>query len=151
MNEAIVNYIPKPCTARTDHENYRLAIGNSEIILQRGKDFGKFGKSSKPVLLKNGAEKILTAYGISTRFHLDKAVEEFGDENHQPLFFYRVSAEFYYRDTLITTTFGSANSNETAWAYEQMGRGQRPSKDGSEEKFGRWSDSYCRHWGHLQR
>lgn len=114
MNEAIVNYIPKPCAARTDHENYRLTIGNSEIILQRGKDFGKFGKSSKPVLLKNGAEKILTTYGISTRFHLDKAVEEFGDENHQPLFFYRVSAEFYYRDTLITTTFGSANSNETA-------------------------------------
>lgn len=104
----------QPCTAKTDHENYRLTIGSKSILLRRNTEFGKYGKASKPSLLKAGAEKILLEYGITTKFFIENAVENFGADGSVPFFFYRVRGEFWKGNTLITTTVASANSNETA-------------------------------------
>lgn len=104
----------QPCSAKTDHENYRLTIGSKSILLRRNTEFGKYGKASKPSLLKAGAEKILLEYGITTKFFIENAVEHFGEDGGSPFFFYRVRGEFWKGDTLITTTVASANSNESA-------------------------------------
>ena len=117
MSEAIVksNSVElQPCTAKTDHENYRLTIGSKSILLRRNTEFGKYGKANKPSLLKAGAEKILLEYGITTKFFIENAVEHFGEDGSAPFFFYRVRGEFWKGDTLITTTVASANSNESA-------------------------------------
>ena len=103
-----------PCIAKTDHENYRLNIGNKSILLRRNVDFGRYGKAAKPTILKSGAEKILLEYGITTKFFIENAVEHFGEDGSTPFFFYRIRGEFWKGDTLITTTVASANSNETA-------------------------------------
>lgn len=103
-----------PCIAKTDHENYRLNIGNKSILLRRNVDFGRYGKAAKPTILKSGAEKILLEYGITTKFFIENAVEHFGEDGSAPFFFYRIRGEFWKGDTLITTTVASANSNETA-------------------------------------
>ena len=103
-----------PCIAKTDHENYRLNIGNKSILLRRNVDFGRYGKAAKPTILKSGAEKILLEYGITTKFFIENAVEHFGEDGSAPFFFYRVRGEFWKGDTLITTTVASANSNESA-------------------------------------
>ena len=104
----------QPCSAKTDHENYRLNIGNKSILLRRNVDFGRYGKAAKPTILKSGAEKILLEYGITTKFFIENAVEHFGEDGSAPFFFYRIRGEFWKGDTLITTTVASANSNETA-------------------------------------
>lgn len=104
----------QPCSAKTDHENYRLTIGSKSILLRRNTEFGKYGKANKPSLLKAGAEKILLEYGITTKFFIENAVEHFGEDGSAPFFFYRVRGEFWKGDTLITTTVASANSNESA-------------------------------------
>lgn len=116
MSEAMTttNYELQPCTARTDHENYRLTIGNKSLLLRRNQEFGKYGKANKPSLLKAGAEKILLEYGITTKFFIENAVENFGQDGSEPFFFYRIRGEFWKGDTLITTTVASANSNESA-------------------------------------
>lgn len=103
-----------PCIAKTDHENYRLNIGNKSILLRRNVDFGRYGKAAKPTILKSGAEKILLEYGITTKFFIENAVEHFGEDGSAPFFFYRIRGEFWKGDTLITTTVASANSNESA-------------------------------------
>ena len=37
----------QPCSAKTDHENYRLTIGSKSILLRRNTEFGKYGKANK--------------------------------------------------------------------------------------------------------
>lgn len=114
MSEALTNYEPVAAIVRTDHENYKLTIGNKQILLKRDTDFGKYGKANKPSLLKSGAEKVLMAYGVESRFILEQAVENFGDADTPPLFFYRFRCELWKGEQHITDGYGVANSNESA-------------------------------------
>lgn len=109
---AIQSYTPVGAVVRTDHENYRVTIGNTNLLLRRNIDFGRIPKAQRPSLYKSGAERILMAYGVESKFVLEKAVEEFGDADHAPLFFYRFKCELYKNGQHITDGYGSANSNE---------------------------------------
>lgn len=109
---AIQSYTPVGAIVRTDHENYRVTIGNTNLLLRRNIDFGRIPKAQRPSLYKSGAERILMAYGVESKFVLEKAVEEFGDADHATLFFYRFKCELYKNGQHITDGYGSANSNE---------------------------------------
>ena len=115
MSEALTNYEPVAAIVRTDHENYRVTIGNTNLLLRRNIDFGRIPKAQRPSLYKSGAERILMAYGVESKFVLEKAVEEFGNaDGAMPLFFYRFKCELYKGGQHITDGYGSANSNESA-------------------------------------
>lgn len=110
---AIQSYTPVGAIVRTDHENYRVTIGDTNLLLRRNIDFGRIPKASRPSLYKSGAERILMAYGVESKFVLEKAVEEFGNaDGAMPLFFYRFKCELYKGGQHITDGYGSANSNE---------------------------------------
>ena len=111
---AIQSYTPVGAVVRTDHENYKVTIGDKQLLLRRNIDFGKVPKAKVPSLYKSGAERILMAYGVESRYVLEKAVEEFGDADHTPLFFYRFKCELYKNGQHITDGYGSANSNESS-------------------------------------
>lgn len=112
---AIQSYTPVGAVVRTDHENYRVTIGNTNLLLRRNIDFGRIPKAQRPSLYKSGAERILMAYGVESKFVLEKAVEEFGNtDGAMPLFFYRFKCELYKGGQHITDGYGSANSNETS-------------------------------------
>lgn len=111
---AIQSYTPVGAVVRTDHENYRVTIGNTNLLLRRNIDFGRIPKAQRPSLYKSGAERILMAYGVESKFVLEKAVEEFGDADHATLFFYRFKCELYKNGQHITDGYGSANSNESS-------------------------------------
>lgn len=112
---AIQSYTPVGAVVRTDHENYRVTIGNTNLLLRRNIDFGRIPKAQRPSLYKSGAERILMAYGVESKFVLEKAVEEFGNANGaMPLFFYRFKCELYKGGQHITDGYGSANSNESS-------------------------------------
>lgn len=110
---AIQSYTPVGAVVRTDHENYRVTIGNTNLLLRRNIDFGRIPKAQRPSLYKSGAERILMAYGVESKFVLEKAVEDFGNaDGAMPLFFYRFKCELYKGGQHITDGYGSANSNE---------------------------------------
>lgn len=112
---AIQSYTPVGAVVRTDHENYRVTIGNTNLLLRRNIDFGRIPKAQRPSLYKSGAERILMAYGVESKFVLEKAVEEFGNsDGAMPLFFYRFKCELYKGGQHITDGYGSANSNESS-------------------------------------
>lgn len=118
MENAIQIYQPTPAVVKTDHENYKLTIGENDakkvVTLKRNVDFGKVGKATKPSLYKAGAEKVLMAYGVESKFVLEQAVEDFGNGERAPMFFYRFRCELWKGDQHITDGYGSANSNESA-------------------------------------
>lgn len=118
---AIQSYTPVGAIVRTDHENYRVTIGDTSLLLRRNIDFGRVPKARVPSLYKSGAERILMAYGVESRYVLERAVEEFGDVDHAPLFFYRFKCELYKNGQHITDGYGSANSNEAS-----CGRAAKP-------------------------
>ena len=116
MSEEI--FVPEKALVDSKSTNYKLTIPslNKTVVLKRDVDFGKFGQANKPSLLKAGAEKVLMAYGVESKFVLEQAVEDFGNiaENKPPMFFYRFRCELYWHGQHITDGYGSANSNEAA-------------------------------------
>ena len=61
MSEEIVatgNYSPIGAVVRSDHENYRVQIGDKNLLLRRNIDFGRIPKAAKASLYKSGAERM---------------------------------------------------------------------------------------------
>ena len=117
MSEEIIatgSYSPIGAVVRSDHENYRVQIGDKNLLLRRNIDFGRIPKAAKASLYKSGAERILMAYGVESKFVLEKAVEEFGiDGGKRPFFFYRFRCELYKNGQHITDGYGSASTLES--------------------------------------
>lgn len=102
-------------TVIMDGEDYRIKTPYGETRLERDKDFGVVPGTKQPSLLKAGAEKVVMAYGLFTRFTLETKIERADTEN--PMFFYLVKCELFKpaingREYVFTTGFGSANTNE---------------------------------------
>ena len=72
---AIQSYRPVGAVVRSDHENYKVTIGDKQLLLRRNIDFGKVPKAKVPSLYKSGAELILMAYCFESRYVLEKAVD----------------------------------------------------------------------------
>lgn len=107
---------PLPAIVTASGDNYSVRIPNTDaaLVLVRDTDFGKIPGTSKPCLLKAGAEKILWGYGITTNVTVENAIERYDED---PFFFYRCRCECFKGDLLLTVGYGSANSRE-----RQVGR-----------------------------
>jgi len=85
-------------------------------LLVENHDFGKIpGCGDKPTLLKPGAEKILTALGLSSSYELIEHTEDFKDKG---FFSYTVKCTLEKNGLKITEGLGNANSKEKKWAFE---------------------------------
>lgn len=102
---------PLPAIVTASGDNYEVRIPNTDaaLVLIRETDFGKIPGTSKPTLLKAGAEKILWGYGITTKIEVEHAVEDYGED---PFFYFRCRCECWKGDLLLTVGYGSANSRE---------------------------------------
>lgn len=94
---------PKPRTG-----NYVLSACGHDVQLDRDIHFGKIPGTKTPVLYKAGAERIVWIYGITTRYELEQAIEDY----EKGFFFYRFRCELWKGDMLITMGYGSSNSRE---------------------------------------
>lgn len=84
-------------------------------------DYGKVPGSDKPSLLKPGAEKMTSFFGLSPRFILEEKVEDWtGDEhNGEPFFYYRYKCQLFKGDYIVAEGEGSCNSWEKKYRYRQ--------------------------------
>lgn len=88
--------------------NYAVNVCGREMELSRDVDFGKIPGTKTPVLYKAGAERIVWAYGVETRYSLETAIEDY----ESGFFFYRFKCEFWKNGIHITDGVGSSNSRE---------------------------------------
>lgn len=78
-------------------------------------DYGSLPGYGKPELLKPGAEKLASMFGLSPKYIEEKIIEQWdGDE---PLFFYRYTCQLWRGDRLMGEASGSCNSRESKYRY----------------------------------
>ena len=97
-------------------------VGFVKQIMVDGTDYGKIpGAGDKPTLLKPGAEKLTTFFGLSPSFTLVGSEEDWDGVNHngEPFFYYRYKCELYRNGNLIAGAEGSCNSHESKYRYRK--------------------------------
>ena len=92
-------------------------------IMREGADFGTIPGTNKPTLLKPGAEKLTTFFGLTTRFEIVEKVEDWsgGDHGGEPFFYYWFRASLWRGDRLIAEADGSCNTMESKYRWRWVG------------------------------
>lgn len=116
MSNDIVEYKKPECEIKPHRNNYTVAIGDKKLDLIRNVDFGmilrKDGSpiTNKPTLMKSGASKLLTAFGLT---YLNEVIDscKMHDKGY---FYYEVKTTAYFNGQPVRTGLGSANSSESA-------------------------------------
>lgn len=92
-------------------------------IMKEGDDYGAMPgdtrKDAKKVLLKPGAEKLCSVFGLVPQYIAELEVEDWTGElhGHEPLFYYKYRCVLYRGGRPMGEAIGSANSWETKYRY----------------------------------
>jgi hypothetical protein len=127
-------------------ERHRAISAFVKQVMKPEVDYGKIpGAGEKLNLLKPGAEKLCTLFGLSKRFTVAEKIEDWsGDEhNGEPFFYYLYRCHLYRGDLLVAESDGSCNSFESKYRYRNAGRtcpqcGAAAIIKGKEEYGGGW-------------
>lgn len=95
-----------------------------DSIMKPNVDYGIIPGTTKNTLLKAGAEKATSFFGLSPRFRDAVAVEDFTGKDHEgePFFFYRRTCELWRNEHLVASVDGSCNSFEKKYRYRNSER-----------------------------
>lgn len=96
-------------------ERYNLLKQFVSEIMIEGTDYGVIPGTKKDTLLKPGAEKLTTHFGLSVKFRSEKNIENWDME--APLFFYHETCILTRGNLLIAEAGGSANSRESRYQW----------------------------------
>lgn len=97
-------------------------------ILKKGVDFGNVPGSDKPTLLKPGAEKMTSFFGLAPTFDDIEKTEDWTGDNHsgEPFFYYRLRCSLWRNvngaRVLVASADGSCNSWEKKYRYRKNNR-----------------------------
>lgn len=96
----------------------------SSNLMKKDVDYGIIPGTPKPTLLKPGAEKLCTLFGLTSRFDVIKAVEDWTgkDHNGEPFFYYVYHCELYRGSLLVSEADGSCNSWEKKYRWRSADR-----------------------------
>src|SRR2546423_5330077 len=126
-------------------ERYNAVTEFVSRVLRRDVDYGVIPGTEKHTLLKPGAEKLTTFFGLSTRFQLLERIEDWTGDSHggEPFFYYLYRCQLMRGDVLIAEGDASCNSRETKYRWREAQRacpacGQAAIVKGREEYGGGW-------------
>jgi hypothetical protein len=126
-------------------ERYNTITEFVSRVLRRDVDYGIIPGTDKLTLLKPGAEKLTTFFGLSTRFQLIERIEDWTGADHvgEPFFYYLYRCQLFRGDLLMAEADGSCNSREQKYRYREAQRicpgcGQAAIIKGKEEFGGGW-------------
>ena len=120
-------YEGRQALAERSGENYKVICpyDKGAVTLERGTDFAVIPGTKQPSLLKSGAEKIVSVYGLLVRFSIESKIEneeyEYEDNegklHKKRWFFYNVRCDLIKiandgTEYLFASGFGSANTSE---------------------------------------
>lgn len=105
-------------------ERYNLMTAFVASVMKEQTDYGKIPGTPKPTLLKPGAEKLCSLFGLSTRFVVSEKVEDWTgkDHNGEAFFYYSYRCQLWYGDRMIAESDGSCNSWEKKYRYRNAER-----------------------------
>lgn len=92
---------------------YKSFAGFVQQILHDGIDYGTIPGSAKPALLKPGAEKLCTFFGLRPEYEHLKEIEEWTAD--EPFFYYLIKARSFKNDRRAGEGEGSCNSRESKY------------------------------------
>jgi hypothetical protein len=114
-------------------------------IMREGTDYQIIPGTNKPSLVKPGAEKLATFFGLSSKFILTEKEKDWTGEGHggEPFFYFQYLCELYRGEQLVSSCEGSCNSFEVKYRYRQGERtcpkcGKTTIIKGKEEYGGGW-------------
>src|SRR3954470_7593778 len=127
-------------------ERYNAVTEFVSRVLRNEIDYGVIPGTDKRTLLKPGAEKLTTFFGLSTRFQLLERIEDWTGDGHggEPFFYYLYRCQLFRGDVLIAEGDASCNSRETKYRWREAKRvcpacGQTAIIKGREEFGGGWT------------
>lgn len=110
-------------------DRYNTIVKVTKELLKEGTDFGKIpGTNNKNVLLKPGAEKLSTLFGLSPAYDLTSCVEDWSGQDHkgEPFFYYKYKCTLTRHGNFMGDAEGSCNSWEVKYRYR---KGERKCPD----------------------
>lgn len=127
-------------------QRYNMTVEFTKQIMRPGVDYGVVpGTGNKPTLLKPGAEKLCSFFGLSPVFVPVETVQDWSGAEHdgEAFFLYRYRCELYRNGTMIGSGVGSCNSWEVKYRYRSAQRvcpscGQAAIIKGKDEYGGGW-------------
>lgn len=112
MENNLTLYNAPKTELKAKRNNYELTIGNFTDTLVRDIDFGKIPKTTKPILFKSGAEKILLGFGLYYNTEITDSYKDY----KTGLFYYEVKATAYdQQGRVVRTGVGCCNTNESGF------------------------------------
>lgn len=91
-------------------------------IMEKDTDFGVIPGSTKPTLLKPGAEKLCNFFGLAPEFEVVAKAEDWGSPSSEPLFSYTYRCRLIKNGQVVGSGDGHCNSRETKYRYRQTQR-----------------------------
>lgn len=126
-------------------QRFNAVVEFVRTVMREGVDYGVIPGTEKHTLLKPGAEKLCTLFGLTSRFEIIRSVEDWTGEDHngEPFFFYLYRCQLWRGDRVISEGDGSCNSWEQKYRYREAQRkcpacGQAALIRGKEEFGGGW-------------
>jgi len=145
VTEAQPGFLAPVVTAQAALAAYQAKKDLIDGIMKPTVDFGVIPGSSKPTLLKAGAEKATSFFGLSPHFKDAGIVEDWTGEQHggEPFFYYRRTCELWRGNMIVASVDGSCNSWEKKYRYRSSERvcpmcGKATIIKGKEEWGGGW-------------
>jgi hypothetical protein len=138
-------YIAPVANIQEALERYELFREFRSKILESGKDYGEIPGTSKPTLLKPGAEKLGTFFGLFPKYPIIEIINDWTgkDHNGEPFFFYHYKCQLFRNEKFIGESLGSCNSWEKKFRYRWINELEIPSnvdKSGLEFRDGAISE-----------
>jgi hypothetical protein len=105
-------------------ERYNTITEFVSRVLRKDVDYGVIPGTEKLTLLKPGAEKLTTFFGLSTRFQVIERIEDWTGALHdgEPFFYYLYRCQLNRGDLLVAEADASCNSRETKYRYREAQR-----------------------------
>jgi len=104
-------------------DRYQMMARITSEIMREDQDYGAIpGTGSKPSLLKPGAEKLATFFGLRKEFTVTAEEDWTGAEHGEPHFYYLVRCSLYRDDVLVAAADGSCNSWESRYRWRKAAR-----------------------------
>ncbi len=126
-------------------ERRNAVVEFTRAAMKEGIDFGTIPSTSKPTLLKPGAEKLCTLFGLAPTFEILDSVKDWTGAAHggEPLFYFEYKCKLWKQGHLIAEGDGSCNSWEKKYRTREAKRlcpecGQATIIKGRQEYGGGW-------------
>jgi len=106
-------------------ERFNALATFTSKIMREGIDYGVIpGTGDKATLLKPGAEKLTTFFGLTVRYQVVEKAEDWTGKEHggEPFFYYWFRCQLWRGDLLIAEADGSCNSWEQKYRYRWADR-----------------------------